>query len=77
MESSPLMYAMNLNFNDDQLYIICIYQDKSPPLNFAVRGVQQVYVNKYVSMRKICNMTCYIHTTSRRECDGQDLKVKT
>ena len=23
-----------------------------------------------------CNMTCYIHTTSKREHDGQDLKLE-
>ena len=47
------------------------------PLNFAIRGVQQVYVNKYISMKKRCNMTCYIHTTSKRECDDQEFKVET
>ena len=67
---------MNLNFNDDQLYIICIYQDKSPPLNFAVRGVQQVYVDKYISVKKICNMTCYIHKKIK-ENDGQKYKIET
>ena len=47
------------------------------PLNFAIRGVQQVCVNKKYIREKICNMTCYIHTTSRRDCDGQEIKVET
>ena len=48
------------------------------PLNFAIHGVQQVCVNKYIYIReKGCNMTCYIHTTSKREYDGQDFKVET
>ena len=39
---------MNLNFNDDRLSIICIYQDIRAPLNFAIRGVpkqvcEQIY----------------------------------
>ena len=75
-EELPLDVWMKLNFNENHLYTICIHQNKSP-LNFAFRGVQQVYVNKYISMKKRCNMTCYIHTTSKRECDGQEFKVET
>ena len=48
------------------------------PLNFAIREVQQVCVNKYIYIReKGCNMTCYIHTTSKRECGGQEFRVET
>ena len=50
MESSPLMYAMNLNFNDDQLYIICIYRDKSSPKFCSPWGATsecgQIYIRK-------------------------------
>ena len=68
---------MNLNFNDDRLSIICIYQDIRAPLNFAIRGVQQVYVNKYISMEKRCNMTCDFTQQVKEKYNGQDFKVET
>ena len=48
---------MNLNFNDDYLYTICIYQDKKLPLNFAIRGVQQVCEQVYIREKDMqCDM---------------------
>ena len=46
------------------------------PLNFAIHGVQQVCVNKYIFVKK-CNMTCYFTQQVKIEYDGQDFKVKT
>jgi hypothetical protein len=68
---------MNLNFNDDHLSIICIYQEtKAPPKFCNLWGATSVCEQIYI-IKKICNMTCYIHTTSEKEYDGQDLKVGT
>ena len=46
------------------------------PLNFAIRGVQQLCELKYIREKR-CSMTYYIHTTSKRECGGQEFRVET
>jgi hypothetical protein len=49
---------------------------ETPPKFCNPWGATSVCEQVYNRDKRICNMTCYIHTTSRRECDGQDLKVK-
>ena len=49
---------------------------QKPPLNFTIRGVQQVCEQIYIHEKK-CNMTCYFTQQVKREYDGQDFKVKT
>ena len=44
------------------------------PLNFAIRGVQQVCVNKYIHEKEYAIMTCHIHTTSKRELMAKNSK---
>ena len=57
--------------------MIAYTKTKAPPKFCNPWGATSVCEQVHIREKRECNMTCYIHLTSKRKYDGQDLKVTT